>query len=916
MTTLAPLPKDQLLARLAGGISAGITVVTPNTRLAQALSREFDDAQAAADKTSWETADILPLSSWLTRAHEDALYSPLATTLPLMLSAAQEQALWEEAIRSSKLAETLLSAAATAAQCREAWQVAHVWRLQGSIAGYPANDDARAYLEWSAQYAAATARFRQTDSARLPDVLLPLLPDAAVRKPAVFVLYGFDIVTAQQRALLDALAAVGVEVNTCAPALRAAKASRIALNAARDEMRTAASWARARLEANPKARIAIVVPNLAQERARVRRAFAAVMRPDYILSGATPAPMPFNISLGVGLDTFPLAHDALRLLELCGRDVAFADASRLLRSPFLGGAESELAARARLDAHWRERVAPRVNLDELARLAVLRNAPSVNGTPGMAFLLTKLADLRKSQFNGRKPASEWARLMSEALSQAGFPGERSLDSTEYQTLKKWHELLSGFAALDRVQGGINYADALARLRRMAADTLFQPEAFDEPIQVLGVLESAGLAFDHLWVMGLTDEAWPLPARPNPFVPVKLQRAAGVPEADATSSLELDRRITAGWLGSAAEVVLSHAEREDDRELSPSPLILDVPVMAIAELALPELTERADFSHVIHAARTEERHDDHIAPALNDAGLHGGGTGLFRDQAACAFRAFAVHRLGAGGLETPEPGLSAMDRGSLVHSVLAAAWAALSSRLQLDAMPLADLDALLARCAQEAIAHLRRRKPDALAGRFAELEATRLVNLAREWILFEKARADFAVVAVEQKRAVSFGGVSVNARLDRMDRLADGGHVVIDYKTGSANVSAWLGARPDEPQLPLYALSAPEDITAVAFASVRKGEPEFKGVSRDPDLVPGVKPIDEQRSQLAKAYGSWDALLESWRREMDTLGTSFAAGEASVNPKRGSLTCTYCGMQPLCRINERSGEMADGEGEEA
>lgn len=913
MTAAAPIAKDQLLARLAGGAfsnqAAHITVVTPNTRLAQALAREFDDAQAAAGKTSWETADILPLSSWLTRAHEDALYSPLASKLPLMLSAAQEQALWEEAIRSSKLAETLLSAAATAAQCRDAWQVAHAWRLQGSIAGYPANDDARAYLEWSAQYAAATARFRQTDNARLPDVLMPLLPDAAIRKPALFVLYGFDIVTAQQRGLLDALSAIGVEIKTCAPALRAAKLARIALNAARDEMRAAASWARARLEANPKARIAIVVPKLAQERARVRRAFAAVMRPDYIVSGATPTPMPFNISLGVGLDTFPLAHDALRLLELCGRDVAFADASRLLRSPFLGGAESELAARARLDAHWRERVAPRVNIDELSRLAALRNAPQA---PGMALLLTKLAELRKTQFNGRKPASEWARLMSEALSQAGFPGERSLDSTEYQTLKKWHELLAGFAALDRVQGGINYADALARLRRMAADTLFQPEAFDEPIQVLGVLESAGLAFDHLWVMGLTDEAWPLPARPNPFVPVKLQRAAGVPEADATSSLELDRRITAGWLGSAAEVVLSHAEREDDRELSPSPLILDVPVMAITELALPE---RADFSQVIHTARAEERHDDHIAPALNDAGLHSGGTGLFRDQAACAFRAFAAHRLGAGGLETPEPGLSAMDRGSLLHSVLAAAWAALSSHMQLDAMPLADLDVLLARCADEAIAQLRRRKPDALAGRFAELEAARLANLAREWILFEKARPDFAVVAVEQKRAVSFGGVSVNARLDRMDRLADGGHVVIDYKTGSASVSAWLGARPDEPQLPLYALSSPEDIAAVAFAAVRKGEPEFKGVSRDPDLVPGVKPIAEQRSPLAKAYGSWDALLESWRREMEALGASFAAGEASVNPKRGSLTCTYCGMQPLCRINERSGEMADGEGEE-
>jgi hypothetical protein len=29
--------------------------------------------------------------------------------------------------------------------------------------------------------------------------------------------------------------------------------------------------------------------------------------------------------------------------------------------------------------------------------------------------------------------------------------------------------------------------------------------------------------------------------------------------------------------------------------------------------------------------------------------------------------------------------------------------------------------------------------------------------------------------------------------------------VIDYKTGEAKVAAWLGDRPDEPQLPMYAL---------------------------------------------------------------------------------------------------------------
>src|SRR5581483_6754825 len=132
-------------------------------------------------------------------------------------------------------------------------------------------------------------------------------------------------------------------------------------------------------------------------------------------------------------------------------------------------------------------------------------------------------------------------------------------------------------------GTRRWAPSRATLERLCRDTLFQPQSADVPVQVLGVLESAGLAFDCLWVSGLSDEAWPLDARPNPFVPVALQKQAGVPQASAEGSLELDRRITQGWLGAADEVVLSHFEREEDRELAPSALILGVPK---GEVAIP------------------------------------------------------------------------------------------------------------------------------------------------------------------------------------------------------------------------------------------------------------------------------------------------------------------------------------------
>jgi probable DNA repair protein len=889
MNSATPLSKAELLDRLAGGLAAGLTVVTPNTRLAQALSREFDAAQAGKRLLSWETADILALPSLLKRLYEDALYSELATGLPFMLSAAQEQALWEGAIAGSSLSEGLLSPAQAAVQCRQAWQLAHEWRLVPAMKapGAGGNADSRAFLDWAGRYEAATARFGQTDNARLVDVLLPLLARPQLRKPQCLVLYGFDIATPQQAAFTAALAAQGVQILACGPALRGSGAVRCSYTAARDELRAAAAWARARLEQNPRARIGVVVPNLADARARVARSFNALG-------------VPHDISLGVALDSLPLVHDALGALELAGRETPFENVSRLLRSPFIAGSEAAMAQRARIDAELRERAPPLLRLDILRR--------RVRGLPDN---FVAFHDYREAHISGSKLASEWARAMLQALAELGFGRGRALDSAEYQTLEKVHEAMSAFAALDRVTGRMDYAQALARIRRIAADTVFQPEAQEVQVRIMGVLESAGLEFDHLWVMGLTDEAWPLSARPNPFVPVALQRGAGVPQADALASLDLDKRITAGWAAHNGECVFSHARREDDRDLAMSPLIAAAGEVAPESLAGP--LARTTWREAIFAARASPQPTERVAdgappPLPPGAELHSGGTAVFKDQAACPFKAFAAHRLGAEPLAVPVSGLDALTRGSLVHLAMAHLWIAIGTRAKLAAMSAADIDQALQAAINAASAAITKQSPDALKGWIATLEMQRVVALARDWLAIEATRSDFEVAAVEQKRAVSFGGLTVNAKLDRLDRLPDGGWVVIDYKTGEAAHTAWFGARPDEPQMPLYALSGDEKLVALAYGRLKTGELGFKGVAAAEDLLPGVTTLAKQRSAAAKASGSWDDMLAAWRRELESLGRGFAAGDARVDPKRGDATCQYCGRQALCRISERTAEI--------
>ncbi len=877
---------------LAQRIEAGCAVVTPNRRLAAHLKHEYDTRQIRAGKSAWPTADILPFSVFVERAYSEALYSGAAAGLPILLAPAQELALWETIIRDSDTGKPLLAIPEAAALAREAWQLAHAWDLLPQLGKFPLNDDARAFREWAQRYETVTGRERHTDSARLADVAASRLTRPEIRKPKSLVHYGFDLVMPQQAAFFRALATAGCKVDGAGPDPRDGERLRVACADGMEEICRAAAWARARLEANSGARIAVVMPDLAKHRKAVERIFSSTMEPDYALPGRGRAVLPFNISLGEALTTYPLVNAAFLALELAGREIAFERASRLIRSPFLAGSESEFAQRARLDAWLRERAEPVVTLDRLLALMDHERA----GCPALARRLAALAEFRKARLFGGQPPSAWAKAISEALTVIGFPGERGLDSTEFQALAKWHDVVADFAALDRVFARTGYTDAVSRLRRMAADALFQPESPEVPIQVLGELEATGMAFDHLWVMGLSDETWPRAPRPNPFLPAELQRAAGVPQGSAAGMLEQARRLTGEWLSCADEVVLSYPLREDDREFKASPLIVAVPESAIA------LPEYASYRGAVHDLRKIDRIEDARAPALGAGSTVGGGTAVIRDHAACPFRAFARHRLDAESLEVPHAGLNAMERGTLVHRVLAQAWAQLKTKSALDAIPEADLNALLARAAEDAVSRIRRERPTVLSGRFAEIEKRRLARLARAWLEVEKQRGGFTVLATEDKRRIEIGGLDLNARLDRVDETNDGRRIVIDYKTGKASPGAMVSARPEEPQLPLYLVTTEPDAVAVAFAQVRAGDMKFAGLARDADVLPDVRTLPD--GKLKQAAPSWGQQVEAWRADLARIAAGFAGGNAEVDPKRYPNTCLYCDVKPFCRIYER------------
>jgi len=501
-------------------------------------------------------------------------------------------------------------------------------------------------------------------------------------------------------------------------------------------------------------------------------------------------------------------------------------------------------------------------------------------------------------------------VLQSLLSAVQWPGERELNSDEYQSMQKWRELVAALGELDLVLAPVTLTAAVSVLHRLAAEELFQPETPEVPIQVLGTLESAHLPFDHLMVLGLVDGVWPRSARPNPLLPSELQRSRGLPASSAEWELAFARRAQAGWRRSAAEVVFSFHDADGEVTLTASPLLAGFPETTLARLGVaPPPDWRGDS----HAAADVERVADWQANALPEGVAVKGGARVIQDQAACPFRAFAVHRLAAVSLEQPHEGLDARERGSLLHGAMAALWSELHTLATLHAMSNEQIAAVVGRSVDTAFARLRPKRTSSLRTRFLELERERLVALLHEWLQVERQRDSFEVVATEQAAAVTIGGLVLQLRLDRVDRQARGGELLIDYKTGANTVVAWMGERPDEPQLPLYSLARPEAPAAVAFAQVRRGDCALLGLAAHADGPEGVKPLAQ--SDHAGRFATWPALLAGWRITLEQLAEAFRSGAATVDPKKRPLACSRCDLSTLCRVGELAGRGSPGRYEE-
>jgi len=247
------------------------------------------------------------------------------------------------------------------------------------------------------------------------------------------------------------------------------------------------------------------------------------------------------------------------------------------------------------------------------------------------------------------------------------------------------------------------------------------------------------------------------------------------------------------------------------------------------------------------------------------------------------------------------GLSPGERGSLLHDALFTLWGEIQNSGNLLALDRESRAEIIARSMQGACAQLRRRDPAPVTHALLDLEEQRLRQLLERWLELEAQRGEFEVIAREQPCELSIGGLKLTLRIDRVDKLANGQQLLIDYKSGNSEIRYWLGARPSEPQLPLYAQMLEGQLDAIAYGVINKRNLEFRGIGAT-EAAPGIRTAFDKLTQGdMEGVADWPSLLRHWQSVMGQLAREFVQGHAPVDPVEASRTCTYCGLQSLCRI---------------
>ncbi len=833
------------------GEGADTTIVTSSRRLARDLRGVWDQRQLAAGKKAWRTPTIAYWPDWLVALSA----GDGVATSPYRLGTVASSLLWERCLHA-RAKNDVINFNGLVRQAERTWRRLCEWQVPfAEILNAAQSEDEIAFAQAARDYRELLADSNWVDQAGLAELVFRLLAANELTLPGRVAFTGFNRLTPSVASIATQLEQAGCEVRIQSGPQRNRFAARVEFSRESDELLAAGRWARRLLDKDPDARVGIVCGSLEVNAENILR---------FVKDGATPGwqygdadhRVAVGSSYGRQLARYPVVTIALLALRWCHAGLGTRDVSVLLRSRFLGGEVT--AGRAQLELYLRQ-LPDRVwtPAQFLRALPSGAHAPEVKTFAAAVLSLATLADQRQAALS----PTECITNISSALANAAWPGIAVPSSEEFQLLNRWRELLNEVAMIGAVTEQTDAAAVIRRMSRQAADIVWQPEQATGRIQVLGILEAAGLEFDGLWITGMDADQWPMPSRPLPFVPIDLQRRYDMPDATPADTLAFSRRVLRQLLNGSDQCVLSWSAARGDMALTRSTLLDE---LALGKLELDDASDGVDYE-VAYGVVAMEQIRDSAPPVHPDEHIRGGAS-IVQRQFVEPFSAFVVGRLGVRAPDEISAGLSASLRGNLIHDALHNLFRGKPTRSDIESWSSTETSNRIGSAVDSALT-LGPAYDDPVVRKMLLLERARLQQLLRNLCAKEILRDEFSIAHVEHKLDYAAMGMRLGLRVDRVDALESGELLVIDYKTGQEKT--FLNQQGDltDLQLIVYADALGNAVGGISLINVDSRKISYRSA--------GNGPLAKQKEAWPETFAAWRALLHENLR-------AFAAGDVRVN----------------------------------
>ena len=268
---------------------------------------------------------------------------------------------------------------------------------------------------------------------------------------------------------------------------------------------------------------------------------------------------------------------------------------QLLYSPYCGF--SQLSVQFRADAELALRKTRRFEftLEQFLSAAIPHSESEQRELALIALQpLIELKTFSRLKTNSQKVFSDWAEFFSQFLSSMAWPGARQLSSI-----------------LDNLAIEVSLSTALKYLQQLARESVFHPQTADAPLQILGLLEGAGLRFDQLWIVGMHSQNFPASVAINPLLPAEFQRQHKMPHSLPERELQIAQQLLADYRNNAGQLIVSYPLMRGEEQLEVSPLVRSLALTQSSQLLRLPKTHPAWFSGIDQCVLIKER-----APAYN------------------------------------------------------------------------------------------------------------------------------------------------------------------------------------------------------------------------------------------------------------------------------------------------------------